>query len=67
MQDSYLAGDKWGAIGAVPDALVDAVARCGPRARIADRLALWRNGAATTLNIGDPTLATVRMMAELVL
>ena len=67
VQDSYLAGDRWTAIGAVPDALVDAVALCGPRERIADRLALWRSSPVTTLNIAEPTLATVRMMAELLL
>ena len=35
------------AILAVPDDLVDAVALCGPRARIADRLQLWKESPIT--------------------
>ena len=67
VQDNYLAGNRWEAIGAVPDALVDAVALCGPRERIAERLDLWKRSPVTTLNIADPDLANVRMMAELLL
>jgi len=67
IQAAYLQGDKAAAILAVPDALVDAVALCGPRARIADRLQLWRASPITTLNINADSLETVRMMAELML
>jgi F420-dependent oxidoreductase-like protein len=67
IQAAYLQGDKVAAILAVPDALVDAVALCGPRARIADRLQLWQTSPITTLNINADSLETVRMMAELVL
>ena len=67
VQDNYLAGNRWEAIGAVPDALVDAVALCGPRERIAERLDLWKRSPVTTLNIADPDLMNVRMMAELLL
>jgi F420-dependent oxidoreductase-like protein len=67
VQAAYLQGDKVAAILAVPDALVDAVALCGPRARIADRLQLWQASPITTLNINADSLETVRMMAELVL
>lgn len=66
IQAAYLQGDKVAAILAVPDALVDAVALCGPRARIADRLQLWQASPITTLNINADSLETVRMMAELV-
>ena len=38
IQDLYLTGRKGEAIAAVPDALVDAVALCGPKERIAERL-----------------------------
>jgi alkanesulfonate monooxygenase SsuD/methylene tetrahydromethanopterin reductase-like flavin-dependent oxidoreductase (luciferase family) len=67
IQEAYLAGRKGEAIVAVPDELVDAVALCGPKARIAERLALWRNSPVTTLNIADPNPLNVRVMAELVL
>ena len=67
IQDLYLAGSKGEAVAAVPDAMVDAVALCGPRERIADRLAMWRDSPITTLNIGAFDIETVRTMAELVL
>ena len=49
IQDHYLAGRKGDAAAAVPDALVDEIALVGDRARIADRLAAWRESGATTL------------------
>jgi len=67
IQEAYLAGRKGEAIVAVPDELVDAVALCGPKARIAERLELWRNSPVTTLNIADPNPLNVRVMAELML
>lgn len=67
IQDAYLQGDKVAAMFAVPDELVDAVALCGPRERIADRLQLWKDSPITTLNINADSIDTVRMMAELVL
>lgn len=66
IQDLYLAGRKAEAEAAVPDALVDEVALCGPPARIRERLAAWRAAGVTTLMVaGDRT--AVRTMAELVL
>ena len=67
IQRHYLAGDKAAAMRAVPDALVDAVALCGPEARIRERLALWRNSPITTLNLTVFDLPTVQAMARLVL
>lgn len=67
IQAAYLQGDRVAAMFAVPDELVDAVALCGPRERIADRLQLWKDSPITTLNINADSLETVRMMAELVL
>jgi len=49
IQDHYLAGRKKEAIAAVPDALVDAVALCGPAERIADRLGAFRDAGVSTL------------------
>jgi F420-dependent oxidoreductase-like protein len=66
IQDAYLAGRKDEATAAVPDALVDEVALCGPRERLRERLAEWKTSGATTLMVtGDAT--AVRTMAELVL
>ncbi|MEZ4719108.1 MAG: LLM class F420-dependent oxidoreductase [Caldilineaceae bacterium] len=67
IQDRYLAGDKTGAAMAVPDALVDEVALCGPKERIAERLSLWENSPVTTLNVTAFDINAVRVMAELVL
>jgi alkanesulfonate monooxygenase SsuD/methylene tetrahydromethanopterin reductase-like flavin-dependent oxidoreductase (luciferase family) len=50
---------------AVPDALVDEVALCGPKERIAERLAAWRDSGVTTLICITSDLQTVRTMAEL--
>ncbi len=67
VQDLYLAGKKGEAAAAIPDALVDDVALCGPPARIKDRLQLWKESPATTLNVMTFTVDAVRLMAELVL
>jgi hypothetical protein len=67
IQDLYLAGKKNEAIAAVPDELVDEVALCGPRQRIKDQLAAWRESGVTTLICGASSIDTVRVMAELAL
>jgi F420-dependent oxidoreductase-like protein len=66
IQDLYLGGRKKEAIAAIPDELVDDIALCGPRERIAERLALWRNSPVTTLNIIPYTPESLAVMAELV-
>jgi len=66
IQDAYLAGRKDEAIAAVPDALVDEIALCGPRERLREHLAEWKTSGATTLMVTGETTA-VRTMAELVL
>lgn len=65
IQNFYLQGKKMEAAAAVPDALVDDIALCGPKARIAERLTLWKQSPVTTLNLTSPTLEAVRVMAEL--
>ena len=66
IQDLYLAGRKDEAAAAVPDALVDEVALCGPRERVREQLGEWAASGVTTLMVtGDG--AAVRTMAELVL
>ncbi|MBI3733274.1 MAG: LLM class F420-dependent oxidoreductase [Chloroflexi bacterium] len=67
IQDLYLAGRRDEAIAAVPDALVDEVALCGPRERIAERLGAYRDAGVTTLICGAGNVETIRMMAELAL
>ncbi len=67
IQDHYLAGQKKEAVAAVPDELVDAVALCGPKERIAERLEFWRRSPVTTLNIADPNPLNLRTMAELLI
>ncbi|MBO0726359.1 MAG: LLM class F420-dependent oxidoreductase [Blastocatellia bacterium] len=67
IQDLYLAGKKLEAVTAVPDELVDEIALCGPRERIADRLAAWKELGITTLICGASDINTLRVMAELAL
>ncbi len=67
IQDLYLSGKKDEAVAAVPDALVDEVALCGPKERIKERLSRWTAAGVTTLicRVGD--VDTLRTLAELVL
>jgi alkanesulfonate monooxygenase SsuD/methylene tetrahydromethanopterin reductase-like flavin-dependent oxidoreductase (luciferase family) len=67
IQDLYLSGKKAEAEAAVPDALIDEVALCGPRERIRERLQEWKAAGVTTLMVGSQDLNTLRTMAELVL
>jgi len=67
IQDRYLSGKKEEAVAAVPDELVDEVALCGPRERIRDLLAAWREAGVTTLICHATSVADARIMAELVL
>jgi F420-dependent oxidoreductase-like protein len=67
IQELYLQGKKEEAAAAVPDALVDEVALCGPKERIAERISAWRSSGITTMICGTSSLETLRVMAELVL
>jgi F420-dependent oxidoreductase-like protein len=67
IQDLYLDGKQREAAAAVPDALVDEVALVGPRERIRDRLARWRESGVTTLLVQTHDLETLRLMAEVTL
>jgi F420-dependent oxidoreductase-like protein len=67
IQDLYLAGRRPEAEATVPDALVDEVALCGPRERIRERLAAWRDAGVTTLVCAASQPEAIRVMAELVL
>jgi F420-dependent oxidoreductase-like protein len=67
IRELYLGGRKRDAAAAVPDALVDEVVLVGPKERIADRLAAWRESGVTTLLVQTLDRATLRTMAELLL
>ena len=65
IQDLYLSGKKAEAEAAVPDALVDEVTLCGPKERIRERLAIWKDAGVTTMMVsGD--VDSLRTVAELV-
>ena len=66
IQEHYLAGRKSDAIAAVPDALVDEVSLVGNRARIADRLAAFRESGVTTLVLQARQPEALRLVAEFV-
>ena len=67
IQDFFLAGDRGAAMASVPDGLVDEIALCGPKERIAERLEPWRKSPVTTLCVSTFDINAVRVMAELVL
>lgn len=67
IQDLYLEGHKGEAAAAVPDALVDEIALVGDRARIADRLAAWREAGVTTLVLQARQREALQLLAELAL
>lgn len=67
IQAAYLAGRTMEAVREVPDDLVDEVSLVGSRERIADRLEAWEEAGVTTLLVAATDLATIRLMAELVL
>ena len=67
IQGFYLQGRKAEAAALVPDELVDEVALCGPKERIAERLQEWRNSGVTTLICQTSEVAALRVMAELAL
>ncbi len=62
----FLAGHKDEAIAAVPTSLVEEINLIGPKEKIRDDLAAWKESNVTTLLIGGPS-NTLRTMAELVL
>ena len=67
IQDLFLSGDRKQAVAAVPDALVDEVALCGPKERIAERLEAWKSSGITTLICDTQDINAVWVLAELAL
>ncbi len=64
IQDLFLDGKHRDAAAAVPDELVDELALVGPKERIADRLAAWKESGATTLLVSTRDAASMRAVAE---
>ncbi len=67
IQDLYLDGKKDAAAAAVPNELADEVSLCGPRERIRDRLAAWREAPIGTMVLALGQRDAFRTMAELAL
>jgi F420-dependent oxidoreductase-like protein len=67
IQELYLGGRRAEAEAAVPDALVDEGALCGPPERLRERLTTWRKAGVTTLIGATTQLDAIRLLAELVL
>ena len=67
IQDLYLDGKKAEATAAVPDELVDEVALCGPKSRIAELLEPWKQSPVTTLVCNALQPEALEVMAELIL
>ncbi len=64
IQELFMAGKRDQAIAAVPDQLVDEISLCGPRERILERLAVWKDSPVTQINVGSGDPETLRFMAE---
>ncbi len=64
VQELFMAGRRDEAIAAVPDQLVDEIALCGPKERIRERLAAWKESPVTQINVGSSDPATLQFMAE---
>ena len=67
IQDLYLDGKRNEAIAAVPDELADEVSLCGPKERIRDRLAEWKDSGITTIILTLHQAEAMRTVAEAVL
>lgn len=66
IQELYLSGRQFEAMSKVPAGLIDEVALVGPKERIKERLSLWLEGPATTLNMTVFNVEALRTMVELV-
>ena len=64
IQDLYLDGKKAEATAAVPDRLADEVSLVGPKERIRDRLAAWRESGVTTVICALQQIEALRAIAE---
>lgn len=63
----FRAGYRGEAATAIPDEFVDAVALCGPRERIEERLSMWHTSSVTSMILTGLDKHSMQTMAELVL
>jgi F420-dependent oxidoreductase-like protein len=64
VQRRFLAGDREGAMRAVPDDLCDEIALVGPEDRIRKRLQRWVDSPVTDLLVGTSDPRTLRLLAD---
>ncbi|HEX3801995.1 MAG TPA: LLM class F420-dependent oxidoreductase [Solirubrobacteraceae bacterium] len=67
VQARFLAGEIERAVAAIPDELIDEVALCGPRERIAELLHDWERSPVTTIICDTADEQAMTTIAELVL
>ena len=65
IQTAYLAGDRMGALAAIPDSLVDELNLLGSPAQVRDRLDVFRDAGVTTLLVATQDAETLRTLSEL--
>jgi len=71
IQDLYLDGKREEAAAALPDELIDLVSLCGPRARVRERLEVFREAGVHTLGVTpvaftkEERVEQLRLVAEL--
>jgi alkanesulfonate monooxygenase SsuD/methylene tetrahydromethanopterin reductase-like flavin-dependent oxidoreductase (luciferase family) len=65
VQRRFLGGEQERAVDAIPDELIDEVALCGPRERIAELLKAWEASPVTTLILASDDPAAMTVLAEL--
>ena len=66
IQELFFEGKRAEAMGVVPDQFCDELSLVGPKERIRDRLAAWRETPVTSLLVPGTDLSTLRAIAELV-
>ncbi len=67
IQELFAEGKQAEAIAAVPDSFADEISLCGPRERVKERLAAWRESPVTMLMVGTHESTQLAEFAELVL
>src|SRR4029450_7983205 len=67
IQELFMEGKRWEAVGMVPDQFADEISLVGPRERIKERLQEWKKTPITSLLLGSRDVDTLRAMAALVL
>ncbi|MBL0122948.1 MAG: LLM class flavin-dependent oxidoreductase [Betaproteobacteria bacterium] len=68
IQELFLGGRREEAVMAVPDAFADEITLSGPKARMRERIQVWRDSSVTTMLVmGGGEAQMLRDVAELLL